>query len=95
MVGRWNDWFTGMLYIKNPALIPIQTMLKNIQDNIEFLKQNAEVAGTPDGLQLLNNLPDQNLRMACTVIVIVPILCAYPFFQRYFVQGLTVGSVKG
>ncbi|MBQ1890391.1 MAG: carbohydrate ABC transporter permease, partial [Selenomonas sp.] len=94
-VGRWNDWFTGMLYIKNPALIPIQTMLKNIQDNIEFLKQNAEVAGTPDGLQLLNSLPDQNLRMACTVIVIVPILCAYPFFQRYFVQGLTVGSVKG
>ncbi len=95
VVGRWNDWFTGMLYIKNPALIPIQTMLKNIQDNIEFLKQNAEVAGTPDGLQLLNSLPDQNLRMACTVIVIVPILCAYPFFQRYFVQGLTVGSVKG
>ena len=95
VVNRWNDWFTGMLYIKNPKLIPIQTMLKNIQDNIEFLKQNAEVAGTPDGLQLLNSLPDQNLRMACTVIVIVPILCAYPFFQRYFVQGLTVGSVKG
>ena len=95
VVNRWNDWFTGMLYIKNPSLIPIQTMLKNIQDNIEFLKQNAEVAGTPDGLQLLNSLPDQNLRMACTVIVIVPILCAYPFFQRYFVQGLTVGSVKG
>ncbi len=95
VVNRWNDWFTGMLYIKNPKLIPIQTMLKNIQDNIEFLKQNAEIAGTPDGLQLLNSLPDQNLRMACTVIVIVPILCAYPFFQRYFVQGLTVGSVKG
>ena len=95
VVGRWNDWFTGMLYVKNTKLIPIQTMLKNIQDNIEFLKQNAEVAGTPDGLQLLNSLPDQNLRMACTVIVIVPILCAYPFFQRYFVQGLTVGSVKG
>ena len=95
VVNRWNDWFTGMLYIKNPALVPIQTMLKNIQDNIEFLKQNAEVAGTPDGLQLLASLPDQNLRMACTVIVIVPILCAYPFFQRYFVQGLTVGSVKG
>ena len=95
VVGRWNDWFTGMLYVKNPKLIPIQTMLKNIQDNIEFLKQNAEVAGTPDGLQLLNSLPDQNLRMGCTVLVIVPILCAYPFFQRYFVQGLTVGSVKG
>ena len=94
VVGRWNDWFTGMLYIKKASLIPLQTMLKNIQDNIDFLKQNAEVAGTPDGIAFLNSLPDQNLRMACTIIVIVPILCAYPFFQRYFVQGLTMGSVK-
>lgn len=94
VVSRWNDWFTGMLYIKKASLIPLQTMLKNIQDNIDFLKQNAEVAGTPDGIAFLNSLPDQNLRMACTIIVIVPILCAYPFFQRYFVQGLTMGSVK-
>ncbi|MBQ1257949.1 MAG: carbohydrate ABC transporter permease, partial [Clostridia bacterium] len=70
-------------------------LLKNIQDNIDFLKQNAMIAGTPDGIELLNSLPDQNLRMSCTIIVIVPILCAYPFFQRYFVQGLTLGSVKG
>ena len=95
VVNRWNDWFIGMLYIKDPKLTPLQTLLKNIQDNIDFLKQNAQIAGTPDGLQLLDNLPDQNLRMACTIIVIVPILCAYPFFQRYFVQGLTLGSVKG
>ncbi len=94
VVSRWNDWFTGMLYIKKASLIPLQTMLKNIQDNIDFLKQNAQVAGTPDGIAFLNSLPDQNLRMACTIIVIVPILCAYPFFQRYFVQGLTMGSVK-
>jgi len=95
VVNRWNDWFTGMLYIKSPKLTPLQTLLKNIQDNIDFLKQNAQIAGTPDGLQLLDNLPDQNLRMACTILVIVPVLCAYPFFQRYFVQGLTLGSVKG
>jgi putative aldouronate transport system permease protein len=43
---------------------------------------------------MLRNLPTQNLRMACTVIVVLPILCAYPFFQRYFVSGLTIGSVK-
>lgn len=94
VVSRWNDWFTGMLYIKKASLIPLQTMLKNIQDNIDFLKQNAQIAGTPDGIAFLNSLPDQNLRMACTIIVIIPILCAYPFFQRYFVQGLTMGSVK-
>ena len=95
VVSRWNDWFTGMLYIKDADLTPLQTLLKNIQDNIDFLKQNAMVAGTPDGIELLNSLPDQNLRMSCTIIVIIPILCAYPFFQRYFVQGLTLGSVKG
>jgi putative aldouronate transport system permease protein len=95
MVSRWNDWFTGMLYIQNPKLVPLQTLLTKLQNTIDFLKQNAAVAGTPDGIALLRTLPDENLRMACTMAVILPILFAYPFFQRYFVQGLTVGSIKG
>ncbi len=95
VVTRWNDWFIGMLYIRNPKLIPLQTMLTKIQDSIEFLKQNAAIAGTPDGIALLRNLPDENLRMACTIVVILPILMAYPFFQRFFVRGLTIGSIKG
>lgn len=95
IVSRWNDWFTGMLYIQNPDLIPLQTLLTKLQDTIDFLKQNAAVAATPDGIALLRTLPDENLRMACTIVVILPILFAYPFFQRYFVQGLTVGSIKG
>ena len=95
MVSRWNDWFIGMLYIRNPKLVPLQTMLTKIQDSIEFLKQNAAIAGTPDGIALLRNLPDENLRMACTIVVILPILMAYPFFQRFFVRGLTIGSIKG
>ncbi|NMA94955.1 MAG: carbohydrate ABC transporter permease [Clostridiales bacterium] len=94
LVSRWNNWFTGMLYIQNPKLVPLQTLLTKIQDSISFLKQNAEIAGTPDGILLLRNLPDENLRMACTLAVIVPMLFAYPFFQRYFVQGLTLGSIK-
>lgn len=94
VVNRWNDWFIGMLYIKNPDLVPLQTMLTRLQDSIEFLKQNAAISATPDGIQMLRTLPDTNLRMACTVITVLPILFAYPFFQRYFVQGLTVGSIK-
>lgn len=94
VVGRWNDWFTGVLYIENPNLIPLQTLLQKIQSNIDFIKQNAAIAGTPDGIELLRNLPQQNLRMACMIIIIVPVLAAYPFFQRYFVSGLTIGSVK-
>lgn len=95
LVTRWNDWFIGMLYVQNPKLIPLQTLLTKLQDTIDFLKQNAAIAGTPDGVALLRTLPDENLRMACTIVVILPILFAYPFFQRYFVQGLTVGSIKG
>lgn len=95
VVNRWNDWFIGMLYVDKASLIPLQTLLKNIQNNIDFLKNNAAVAGTPDAIEMLRNLPTQNLRMACLVIVVLPILAAYPFFQRYFVSGLTIGSVKG
>jgi putative aldouronate transport system permease protein len=95
IVSRWNDWFTGMLYIQTPKLIPLQTLLTKLQNTIDFLKQNASIASTPDGIALLRTLPDENMRMACTMIVILPILFAYPFFQRYFIQGLTVGSIKG
>jgi putative aldouronate transport system permease protein len=94
VVGRWNDWFTGLLYIDKPKLVPLQTMLIKLQNSIDYLKQNAAAASTPDGIALLRSLPSENMRMACTLIVILPILFAYPFFQRYFVSGLTVGGIK-
>ena len=95
VVGRWNDWFTGMLYIENPKLVPLQTLLNKIQNSIDYIKKNSEFAGRPDGLAYLKTLPSESLRMACTLVVILPIMAAYPFFQRYFVKGLTVGSIKG
>ncbi len=95
VVARWNDWFTGLLYIQNSKLIPLQTLLQKIQSTIDFLKNNSQVANTPEGIEMLRNLPTQNLRMACTVIVVAPMLMVYPFFQRYFVTGLTIGSIKG
>lgn len=93
-VSRWNDWFTGMLYIDNNKLVPLQTLLTKLQNNVDYLKTNSDVASTPEGLAMLKSLPGTNLRMACTVLAVVPVLFAYPFFQRYFVQGLTVGSIK-
>ncbi len=94
VVSRWNDWFTGLLYINTAKLVPLQTMLIKLQAQMDFLKQNAQIAGTPDGIKLLQSMPDQNLRMACTLVVILPILFAYPYFQRYFINGLTIGSIK-
>lgn len=93
-VARWNDWFTGMLYIENNKLVPLQTLLTQLQNNVDYLKANSRIASTPGGLEMLKNLPGTNLRMACTVLAVAPLLFAYPFFQRYFVQGLTVGSIK-
>jgi putative aldouronate transport system permease protein len=95
IVGRWNDWFTGMLYIEKAKLIPLQTMLQRIQKDIEFIKANADLADNVMGLEVLRTMPTESTRMAITVIVTIPILFAYPFFQRYFVHGLTIGSVKG
>lgn len=95
LVGKWNEWFTGMLYIDNPKLIPLQTMLTRIQQRIDFIKNNSSIASTPDGIAMLKNMPSEQTRMAILVISTVPILFAYPFFQRYFIQGMTIGSVKG
>lgn len=93
-LAKWNDWFNGMLYIENPKLVPLQTLLTKMQKDVDFLTNNAEIAATPEGIKLMRDLPKDNLRMACTVLAIVPILFAYPFFQRYFVTGLTMGSIK-
>lgn len=95
LVTKWNDWFVGMLYIDNPKLIPLQTMLTRIQQKIDFIKNNSSIASTPDGMALLDSMPTEQTRMAIVVISTLPVLFAYPFFQRYFIQGMTVGSVKG
>lgn len=94
LVGKWNDWFTGMLYIDSPNLVPLQTLLTKLQNSIEYLKQNSALMNTPDGMLLASQAPTESLRMACTIIVILPILFAYPFFQKYFVSGMTMGSIK-
>ena len=95
MVGKWNEWFTGMLYIDNPKLVPVQTMLTRIQQKLDFIKNNSDYASTPDGQRMLMSMPTEQTRMAILVVSTLPIIFAYPFFQRFFIQGLTVGSVKG
>lgn len=93
-VEKWNDWFRGMLYIENPKLVPLQTLLVKLQNTVDYLKENSYMLGTMEGNDYLKNLPTVSLRMACTVVAIIPIIFAYPFFQRYFVGGLTIGSIK-
>ena len=91
--GYWNDWFLSSLYIRNKDLISLQALLNSMVKNIQFLASN------PDGgvsiQQYLATMPKESVRMAIAIVIVVPIACAYPFFQRYFVTGLTIGAVKG
>lgn len=90
----WNEWYLAMLYIREEALYPLQYMLMKTQQNIEFLTRNTAMLGT-EIAKLVRELPQLNLRMALAVLIVVPIAFAYPFFQRFIISGLTVGSVKG
>ena len=92
-LGFWNDWFNAMLYIDKSSLIPLQYLLIKIEGTMEFLANNAAMLGT-DGIMAAANLPKDTAKMAIVVITTLPIVFAYPFFQKYFVSGLTVGAVK-
>ena len=92
--GYWNDWFQAQLYISTDNLRSLQSMLNQIQLNVDYLTKNptAMLTSTSD---LKKNMPQESVRMAIAFVVAVPIACVYPFFQKYFISGLTVGAVKG
>lgn len=90
----WNDWYQSMMYIDNQRLYSLQALLNAIMTNINMLAQNAATMGASMA-DMVANMPKEAARMAIVVIIVLPIACAYPFFQKYFISGLTVGAVKG
>ncbi len=91
-LGYWNDWFNALLYIDNPNLVPLQSMLMRIENSMQFILQNSQ--NTSINMGVLQDMPQDTSRMAMVVLATGPIVFAYPFFQRYFIQGLTIGAVK-
>lgn len=89
----WNDWFNAMMYIDSNKWVPLQYLLIKIQSSIDWLASNKAMMGV-NGITAAANLPKETIRMAIVVISTLPIIFAYPFFQRYFINGLTIGSVK-
>ncbi|MFB5678861.1 carbohydrate ABC transporter permease [Paenibacillus terreus] len=87
----WNDWQNGMIYITNPELFSIQNLLQRIMDDIQFITGN--MPGNAG--ELMQQMPSDTAKMAIAVIGSLPILIAYPFFQRYFIKGIMFGAVKG
>lgn len=92
--GYWNDWWNAFMYLNDPALFPLQYVLINIERSLEFFTKNAAFIGY-EAYQLSAMLPEDGMKMALVVVIVLPIACAYPFFQKYFVSGLTIGAVKG
>ena len=90
-LGKWNDWMTSMLYINNrDDLISLQYLLQRLMQNIELLKDENISSYTQT-----MDIPSETVRMAMAVVAAGPVLVVFPFFQKYFTRGMTVGSVKG
>lgn len=86
----WNDWTNGLYYLSaNSKLQSIQTLLNNMNENIKFLQQNNVGSNFTAA-----DMPSTTIRMAIAVVGILPILCLYPVFQKWFVQGMMSGAVK-
>jgi len=90
----WNDWSNALLYITSDRKKPLQLLLVSIQKSIEFLLNNSNVPSSARAA-MGGNIPQASATMATVLVVVGPIVIVYPFFQKYFIKGLTVGSVKG
>jgi ABC-type sugar transport system, permease component len=93
-VTHWNDWYSGTVFVSKQELVPLQTLLMRV------LQQNDSARMIKAGASGLENMRNKNvtnysIKMAIMVIAVVPIMCVYPFLQKYFVKGVLVGSIKG
>jgi putative aldouronate transport system permease protein len=89
----WNSWFPALLYINNEKLVPIQLLLTRMMNTINFLSTSSKFMS---GVSIdTSKFPNLSARMAMTVLAAGPMLFIFPFFQKYFIKGLTVGSLKG
>ncbi|ANE46904.1 sugar ABC transporter permease [Paenibacillus swuensis] len=90
----WNDWFNSLLFVEtNKELYSLQFVMQRAIRELEFIK--SQLGGLNLGTQVYANVPSETVRMAMVIVAMGPLMLAYPFFQKYFIKGLTVGAVKG
>lgn len=95
LVGKWNNYSTSMIYIRNENLYTLQYLLQRMMEEAEFLKSLNGQMEMMGNIDLSSSAPAESLKYAMCVIATGPMLCVFPFFQKYFSQGLTIGAVKG
>jgi putative aldouronate transport system permease protein len=89
----WNDWYTTLLYINKEDKMSLQYFLQEMINSVQALRNLVAMGASVDAVRV--SLPQETMKMAMTVITTGPIILLYPFVQRYFVKGLTIGAVKG
>ena len=93
MVGHWNSWFDGMIYLRDDTLQPLATLLHNMvsRTTLNVIMETTDISV----IEQLLTVTNESLKSAQLFIGMLPILCVYPFIQKYFTKGLVIGSVKG
>lgn len=92
-IGHWNDWFSGAFYVRGENLKPVQTLLQEMLTEYTQLARAAEES-YKNLARAERNVTSESIRMAMIVLVSFPVVCIYPFVQKYFVKGLMIGSIK-
>ena len=92
-VGQWNDWTTNLYYITDAKYNTLQYLIMKIIKQGEQLRADMILAG--DDSEMINKPTSEAVKAAMLIVTSVPIICTYPFLQKYFVKGVTLGAVKG
>lgn len=87
----WNEWFNSLLYINNDRFVTLQLLLYRIMENMQFLKNNVSSTSIKTAMRM----PVEPAKTAMVIVAAGPMLVVFPFFQKYFVKGITIGAVKG
>lgn len=95
-VGHWNDWFAGTFYVRDGSLKPLATLLQEMLTKQSALSDILLRSGGNNSYAALDRIKvtGQSLQMATIIVVLLPMLISYPFVQKYFVKGITLGSIK-
>ncbi len=94
-LAHWNDWFLSLLYITKDTMYTLQFVMLQTMRQMEAMRRLLQVGANADILAILRNIPKETTRFAMVIVAIGPIILVYPYFQKYFVKGVTVGSIKG
>ncbi|MBP1996297.1 carbohydrate ABC transporter permease [Paenibacillus eucommiae] len=91
-VNYWNDWFTGLFFVKKQYLLPLQSLLQKVMNETDMISKFGLMLGTNKAAQTVT---PYSIKLAIVVISVTPIVAVYPFLQKYFVKGMMLGSIKG